>query len=115
MIVAIKFDKQLSAEAVERLEELIEPWFMFSFIWSVGASCNNDGRVKFSHWLRERMSKTLKLDLPLPDEGLVYDYVLDDGGIFNVTDEDNKDEDESNKKEKIVCWLPFSRPFLLNK
>lgn len=94
-------DKQLSAEALERLDELIEPWFMFSLIWSVGASCNNDGRQKFNHWLRERMEKE-NLETPLPKEGSVYDYLFDDGGIFSISEEESKDEDEANKKEKIV-------------
>lgn len=51
--------------------------------------------------MRDQMAKE-KLDLPLPRDGLVYDYVLDDGGIFNVQDDDNKDDDEANKKQKVV-------------
>lgn len=45
-----------------------------------------------------------KLDLPLPKDGLIYDYVLDDGGIFNVQDDDSKDEEEANKKVKVVSY-----------
>lgn len=92
----------MSAEAVERLEEFLEPWFFFSLIWSIGASCNNDGRVKFNEWLRKKMEKDT-LEMPLPKEGLVYDYFLDDGGMF-INEEENKDkeEDEANKKAKIV-------------
>lgn len=102
ILLQIKVEKQLSAEALERLDELIEPWFMFSLIWSVGASCDNDGRIKFDQWLRKQMN-TVKLDKPLPNDGLVYDYVLDDGGIFSaVADDEGKDEDEANKKERIV-------------
>lgn len=45
-----------------------------------------------------------KLDLPLPKDGLVYDYLLDDGGIFNVQDDENKDEEEATKKQKVIQW-----------
>ena len=95
----------MSAEAVERLEEFLEPWFFFSLIWSVGASCNNDGRLKYNDWLRSRLEKETNLKLPLPKQGLVYDYFLDDAGIFasNNEESENKEEDETmTKKEKIV-------------
>ena len=70
---------------------MIEPWFLFSLIWSVGATCDNDGRKKFSDWLRENMA-SMKIKLQMPKEGLVYDYIIDDGGIFE--DDSKKDDDE---------------------
>ncbi len=73
---------------------------MFSLIWSVGASCDNDGRKKFSEWMRNQIAAE-KLRMPFPKEGLVYDYILDDGGLFMSQDEDNKEEDDE-KKEKTV-------------
>ena len=42
----------------ERVKELIEPWFMFSLVWTVGATTDNDGRKKFDKFIREQ-SKTL--------------------------------------------------------
>ena len=47
----------VAEEKVERLKELIEPWFMFSLIWSLGGTCNSDSRVVFSDWLREKMKE----------------------------------------------------------
>ena len=72
---------------------------MFSLIWSIGATCDNDGRTKFSEWIRKTMHAE-KLKMQFPKAGLVYDYFLDDGGIFNKEDED-KGEDEQ-QKAKIV-------------
>ena len=82
---------------MKRLPDLLEPWFLFSLIWSVGASCDNDGRNKFSVWLRERFIEE-KPSIPIPDEGLVYDYAFDDGGIFD-DDEEAKEEDDDQKKK----------------
>ncbi len=90
----------MSQEAIDKLPELLEPWFLFSLIWSVGASCDNDGRKKFSEWMRTQIAAE-KLPMPFPKEGLVYDYILDDGGLFMPQDEDTKEEDDE-KKEKIV-------------
>jgi dynein heavy chain len=94
----------LSPEAIERLPELIEPWFLFSLVWSVGASCDNNGRVKFSEWVRKVIAKE-NLKAPFPKEGLVYDYMVDDGGLFSQDEE--KEEEEQNKKAKIVIHLYF--------
>lgn len=40
-----------------RIGELIEPWFIFALIWSVGATGDSQGRTAFSLWLREKMAK----------------------------------------------------------
>lgn len=37
--------------------ELIEPWFIFALIWSVGATGDSLGREAFSSWLRKKMAK----------------------------------------------------------
>ena len=38
------------------LAELLEAFFYFALVWSVGATCDNNGRKKFDGWLRERMA-----------------------------------------------------------
>ena len=40
---------------IELLESLIEPWFIFSLVWSIGATCNQNGRKLFSTFLRDKM------------------------------------------------------------
>ncbi len=97
--IFLKNDKPLIQEAIDRLPDLLEPWFIFSLIWSIGATCDNDGRKKFSEWVRTTMEKE-KLKLQLPKEGLVYDYIIDDGGIFNIEDE-NKNDDEPEKYKDV--------------
>uniref|UniRef100_A0A8C3HT11 Dynein axonemal heavy chain 1 n=1 Tax=Chrysemys picta bellii TaxID=8478 RepID=A0A8C3HT11_CHRPI len=48
--------RKVPREKADRLGELIEPWFMFSLIWSVGATGDAQSRVAFSMWLREKMA-----------------------------------------------------------
>lgn len=47
--------KKMPPEKLSRIPELIEPWFIFSLIWSVGATGDSTSRSKFSHWLRIKM------------------------------------------------------------
>lgn len=44
-------------EKAAHIRELIEPWFIFALIWSVGATGDSQGRMAFSLWLREKMAK----------------------------------------------------------
>uniref|UniRef100_A0A8C3GQP8 Dynein axonemal heavy chain 1 n=1 Tax=Cairina moschata TaxID=8855 RepID=A0A8C3GQP8_CAIMO len=48
---------RIPQEKAARIRELIEPWFIFALIWSVGATGDSQGRVAFSMWLREKMAK----------------------------------------------------------
>ena len=52
----------------------LKPFFIFSLIWSVGVTSDNDGRSKFSFWLRSYMNQ-LKIDA-MAEDGLVHDYVF---------------------------------------
>ena len=71
----------------------LECIFLFSCVWSLGASVDNDGRNKFNELFRELLDGPLSLDTkqkfhildmvqgpsrpylcPFPSKGLVYDY-----------------------------------------
>lgn len=63
--------------------------FMFSLIWSIGASVDSDSRLKFSDFLREILSghseqhplpdTVGKIEVPLPPEGLCFDFLFEVG------------------------------------
>ncbi|KAI5607103.1 dynein heavy chain 1, axonemal, partial [Silurus asotus] len=42
---------------VGRVGELIEPWFIFSLVWSVGATGDAASCQRFSAWLRDKMTQ----------------------------------------------------------
>uniref|UniRef100_A0A8C5KDU7 Dynein axonemal heavy chain 1 n=1 Tax=Jaculus jaculus TaxID=51337 RepID=A0A8C5KDU7_JACJA len=102
--------KKASPEKLSRIPELIEPWFIFSLVWSVGATGDSNSRTTFSHWLRMKIMLE-KLTLPFPEEGLVFDYRLDDAGISNTEDDD--DEEEEGKQVAWVKWMDSSAPFTM--
>ncbi|KAM6980842.1 dynein axonemal heavy chain 1 [Aplochiton taeniatus] len=88
-------------EKLARIKELIEPWFIFSLLWSVGATGDAHSCQRFSAWLRNKMTQE-KIQMCFPEQGLVYDYRLDDGGISYFGEED---EDERGKKVQWVSWM----------
>lgn len=45
----------IRSEHIALAETLIEPWFIFALVWSVGGTCDGDGRKKFSEYLRKKM------------------------------------------------------------
>uniref|UniRef100_H2YF92 AAA+ ATPase domain-containing protein n=1 Tax=Ciona savignyi TaxID=51511 RepID=H2YF92_CIOSA len=51
------FAPLIPKEVGKLVGELIEPWFFFALIWSVGGTVDNDGRLKFSNYLREKMKE----------------------------------------------------------
>nr|XP_022908003.1 dynein heavy chain 1, axonemal-like [Onthophagus taurus] len=78
--------------------QLLVPWVVFSLIWSIGCTCDHNGRDKFSQWLRQTMQdKNHKPQFPAP--GLVYDYRLHDGGFTVPTD------DGDPKPPKWQNWM----------
>ncbi|XP_025602682.2 dynein axonemal heavy chain 1-like [Athalia rosae] len=67
--------------AFQRLiPKLITPWVAFSVVWSLGATCDYNGRRVFDTWIR-KMQKDARHDMQFPTQGLVYDYRLHDGGF----------------------------------
>ncbi|KAI8820875.1 dynein heavy chain and region D6 of dynein motor-domain-containing protein [Fimicolochytrium jonesii] len=65
-----------AADQTNHFVQTIEPFFLFSFIWSLGATTDRVGREKFDYWMREAL-KERPAAIPLPEAGLVYDYVYD--------------------------------------
>ena len=65
----------ISEEAIGKIEANIEPWFMFSLIWSLGASADSIGRPSFDKKMRELMEqKSCASPPPTEDGRTVYDY-----------------------------------------
>jgi dynein heavy chain len=91
MIVSMMnlFDVQILEVTPEKVEALgtngmktrLEATFIFSAIWSLGASVDDDGRKKFDETLRQLLaeppSKDAKLSAKFPDQGSVFDYQFD--------------------------------------
>lgn len=87
-----------------RIGDTVESWFLFSLIWTIGATGDYNSRLLFDDFLRKKMNDHLP-KLPIPDEGLVYDYRFDDGGTLSMTPEDDDDDDEKSKGEKKQQWI----------
>ncbi|NWW95122.1 DYH1 protein, partial [Rhynochetos jubatus] len=107
--VPIEGIRMIPQEKSARIRELIEPWFIFALIWSVGATGDSEGRVAFSLWLREKMAKE-KIQLLFPEEGLVYDYKLYDAGLSSA--EDDVDE-EVMREVRWEKWLDSTAKFTM--
>ena len=62
--------------AEEQLLAHVEFLFLFSLVWSVGATTDFDGRTQFSQFLKEELSKHKNIR-QFPEKGLVYDYYVE--------------------------------------
>ncbi|KAI1890876.1 hypothetical protein AGOR_G00158120 [Albula goreensis] len=102
-------EKPHPQEKLSRLSELIEPWFIFSIVWSVGCTGDADSCQRFSQWFREKMAQE-NVVLRFPEEGLVYDYQLDDAGI-SIKDED--DDDGKGKKVRWLSWMESAQDLVI--
>ena len=47
----------MSERKAKVIEKLIEPWYLFSLVWSVGATGDGDSRRKFDTYLREKIAE----------------------------------------------------------
>lgn len=104
----LKEEMEITDEARNAIGTWIEYWFIFSLIWSVGASCYEDGRAKFDVWLREAM-KTAGSAVPFPDECSVYDYCMVDDGARATVQED--EEEESGRYVPQHGWRLWTATF----
>ena len=63
---AISFDVQNKTEIYY---SLVEKWFTFAMIWSIGATVNEEGRMLFDYQMRD-------IESMFPHANLVYDYYI---------------------------------------
>ncbi|KAK1936683.1 Dynein heavy chain 1 [Phytophthora citrophthora] len=87
--------KDVKLERVGFYLRNIESFFLFSLIWSVGATGNDAGRDRFDVYLREEMIGN-NVKKPFPAAGQVYDYSFD------------------LAKETWVLWLQTIPPFTID-
>ncbi|KAM4740185.1 dynein axonemal heavy chain 1 [Anableps anableps] len=72
-----EFQDEKPQKTVDHLEEWIEPWFFFSLVWSIGGTGDRGSQQRFSAWLKNKMAEE-QIKLSFPEDGLVYDYRLDE-------------------------------------
>lgn len=92
---------------LDHLKELIEPWFFFCLVWSVGATGDAASCQRFSAWLRSKMAEE-RINLCFPKEGSVYDYRLED----DIRNQDGDDEDEGGKVQ-WVSWMKYAESVVI--
>ncbi|XP_056631499.1 dynein axonemal heavy chain 1-like [Diorhabda sublineata] len=73
---------------LELIKGLLVPWVIFSVVWSIGCTCDNNGRVKFDKWIREKIQERKDGPVP-PSTSLIYDFTLHDGGFTDTTSDGN--------------------------
>ncbi|KAH8863214.1 Dynein heavy chain 1, axonemal [Schistosoma japonicum] len=100
-----KQQKDINDEMISRIGQAIESWFLFSLVWSIGATCTNEGRVKFDQHLRRKIKES-NVCLPFPEEGLIYDYRFEDDGLLSLDIKDDDEEDNTeSRKMHWVHWM----------
>ena len=67
--VTIK-ENGVDEEDEENYARMVETWFVYSVVWSIGATVDEDSRKKMDQAVRE-------IDASFPTKGVVYDYYVD--------------------------------------
>lgn len=89
-----KDNVKVSEFDIEILYKSLAHVFFFALIWTIGITTNEEGRIKFSEFVRESLLKENldNPDLKLPEEGLVYDFIYD------------AENDQWNSWEKLLSY-----------
>ena len=110
-IITLFVGASITQDKVAMIADLFESWFIFSLIWTMGATCDKDGRAMFDEYIR-RIMKEEGFKMMFPTEGLVYDYKLYDGGAS----EREKTEDEEVEVNKgPIQWITWMQDLPAHK
>ncbi|KAF0975040.1 hypothetical protein FDP41_005793 [Naegleria fowleri] len=66
-------EQQGNEEKMSKLSKIIEPLFLFSITWGLGASCDFEGRKAFDAFIRQKIKENNVASV-YPEDGLIYDY-----------------------------------------
>ena len=47
----------IPTEKLKAIAKLVEPWFLFALVWSIGATVDGASRKKFDTFLREKIKE----------------------------------------------------------
>ncbi|EDQ91509.1 uncharacterized protein MONBRDRAFT_15298, partial [Monosiga brevicollis MX1] len=102
---------RIPARRLTALPDMIEGWFFIALVWSVGATCDDEGRTKFDGWLRQKMAEH-KVKMPFPEGLTVFEYQLIDDGSFDEASEE--EESESPVPIGWKRWVDSLGDFIVN-
>jgi len=84
---------------VDNCPKMIELWFMFSMIWSVCCSVDEDGRKKIDAYLRE-------VDGTFPNKDSIYEYYVEPKTRSWIHWEEKlKQGWKLNPRFNVIYWL----------
>lgn len=65
--------KRVAEDDMINLEKSIEALFLFTLIWSIGCTGDYDSRIRFNHYIREKIEE-LTPSVVFPEDGNVYEF-----------------------------------------